>query len=161
MGRWEFATRTSASAAVAVVPVTSDRELILVEQFRIPVGKPVIEFPAGLVGDDGQAEDLAAAARRELEEETGYRAGAMTLAESGPSSAGLADEVVSIFLARDLTAVSTGGGVDGEEIVVHVVPLAEIDAWLAAQQRRGCLVDNRVFAGLYLLARAERNETTG
>ena len=64
---WEFATRTNASAVVILVPVTDDDELVLVEQYRVPVQCSVIELPAGLVGDqDDPDESLMTAARREL-----------------------------------------------------------------------------------------------
>src|SRR5689334_13508981 len=75
-GHWEWAERTNASAAVVLVPVTRDREIVMVEQFRIPLGRRVIELPAGLVGDEAgnEKESLVEAARRELLEETGFEA---------------------------------------------------------------------------------------
>ncbi|MEL6797861.1 MAG: DNA mismatch repair protein MutT, partial [Planctomycetota bacterium] len=54
---WEFATRVNARGVVAVVATTEANELVLVEQFRPPVGRSVIEIPAGLVGDDPRAGD--------------------------------------------------------------------------------------------------------
>src|SRR5690348_10951568 len=80
-GRWEYADRPKAKGAVVLVAITDERQLLLTEQFRVPVGRRVIELPAGLVGDvEGQeAEELEAAARRELLEETGYQAGEMRL----------------------------------------------------------------------------------
>jgi len=70
---WEFVQRKNVSGIVGIIAVTSDRKLILVEQYRPPVGKNVIEIPAGLAGDSPTTrnEDLALAAMRELEEETG------------------------------------------------------------------------------------------
>ncbi len=75
-GSWEFAERCTASGVVTIVPVTVDDQLLFTEQFRSPVGKPVIEFPAGLAGDirGAEQESLMGAARRELLEETGYEA---------------------------------------------------------------------------------------
>ena len=153
---WEYVTRNNASGVVIIVPLTADRKLLFVEQFRPPVGKHVIEFPAGLAGDIQGKEDeaLELAAARELEEETGYRARNMTRAYTGPSSAGLCDEITTIFLATDLQRVGDGGGVDGEQITSHEVPLAEVDTWLAGQQQRGCYVAARVYTGLYLLSKA-------
>lgn len=152
-GTWEYASRTGAADVVIVVPLTSEGKLIFVEQFRPPVGRRVIEFPAGLAGDDSGREDeaLEEAARRELEEETGYRAGRLHHAFTGPSSAGLTDEITTIFLASELERVADGGGVGGEDITVHEVPLVDVDTWLADQRRQGSYVAARVYAGLYLL----------
>ena len=71
---WEYATRTNARGVAIIIPVTNERELVLVEQFRIPVNRRVLELPAGLVGDDDQDESMVSGAKRELEEETGLRA---------------------------------------------------------------------------------------
>jgi ADP-ribose pyrophosphatase len=151
--RWEYVTRKGASGVVVVAAVTEEGKLLLVEQFRAPIGRRVIELPAGLSGDvEGAADEpLAQAAQRELIEETGYRAAELRHVFTGPSSAGLTDEMVAIFVARGLVRVSAGGGVEGEDIVVHEVPLAEIDRWLDDRTREGCLVDVRVYTGLYLL----------
>lgn len=74
-GRWEFVSRSRGIRA-AVILAVEHGHVILVEQYRVPLGRPCIELPAGLVGDDDSApgEDALAAAGRELEEETGYRA---------------------------------------------------------------------------------------
>jgi ADP-ribose pyrophosphatase len=156
VGSWEYATRHSATGVVLIVPLTRDGNVILVEQFRPPVARRVIEFPAGLVGDldDAADERLEDAAARELDEETGYQAGRLEHVYTGPASAGLCDEIAALFLASDLERCSEGGGVAGENITVHEVPLAQVDAWLANKQAAGCLVDGRVYAGLYFLSRA-------
>lgn len=148
---WEFVERVNARAAAVIIAVTAANELLLVEQPRLPVNAPVIELPAGLVGDIAGAEDepLALAATRELEEETGYRAAEMLPAAAGPPSAGLANEYMAFYVARGLTQVGAGGGDDSEHIVPHAVPLAHIRAWLAARETEGMLVDPKVYAGLY------------
>jgi ADP-ribose pyrophosphatase len=150
---WEYAERTNAVAIVVLVAVTAEGRLLLTEQHRVPVGGPVIELPAGLVGDrPGEAdEDLVTAARRELLEETGYEAGAVRPLAAGPPSAGLSSEVVTFLLAGDLRRVAAGGGDEHEAITVHEVPLTTVADWLAAQARAGRLVDPKVYAGLYLL----------
>ena len=67
---WEFASRSNASGVVVLIAVTDMDEIVLVEQFRTPVGSRVIELPAGLVGDvDDTMETTLVAAARELEEE--------------------------------------------------------------------------------------------
>lgn len=150
-GRWEYVERANARAAVVIVAVTDADELLLVEQPRIPVNAAVIELPAGLVGDIAGAEDepLMAAAARELEEETGYRAARLTRLTGGPPSAGLANEHMVLFRAHGLTRVSAGGGDSSEQITPHAVALADVPAWLAARETEGVLVDPKVYAGLY------------
>ncbi len=73
LGKWEFVSRTGAVSA-AVILAVDDGHVLLVEQYRVPIGARCLELPAGLVGDEEEGEEAAAAAIRELEEETGYRA---------------------------------------------------------------------------------------
>lgn len=150
-GHWEYVERCKASGGVAVLAVTENQELVLVEQFRIPLYQRVIEIPAGLAGDmeGGEEEDQAEAAKRELLEETGFEASHMEFLTQGPSSAGLATEVVSFFRARGLNRVAEGGGDTSEEIQVHLVPLQELHSWIAAKLAEGCMVDFKVYAALY------------
>lgn len=151
---WEWVERVNCTGVVMLVARTPEGKVLLVEQYRIPVGAPVIEFPAGLVGDGaGHGEDLATAARRELLEETGYEAGVLEFLSEGPPSAGLSPEAITIFLASDLKRVGEGGGDATETILVHEVPEGEVEAWLEAKQREGCRVDPKVYAGLYFLWR--------
>jgi ADP-ribose pyrophosphatase len=149
---WEFVRRRNAPAVVGIVAVTPDARLLLVEQPRLPVGAAVVELPAGLVGDEQADEDPLVAAGRELEEETGWRAAKLRLLARGPSSAGLTSEVVTLVRAEQLSRVAAGGGVAGERITVHAVPLAEVAQWLAARARDGALIDHKVQAGLWWLA---------
>jgi ADP-ribose pyrophosphatase len=128
---------------------------VLVEQFRIPLGRRVIELPAGLVGDGAgdPLEGLVEAAQRELLEETGYQADRLEYLAEGPSSAGLAAEVYALFLARDARRIGPGGGDSCEDIQVHLVRLEDADVWLAERRRAGVMVDPKVYAGLYFAAR--------
>jgi len=138
-GHWEYVERVNARAVVVIVAVTDARELVLVEQPRLPVNAPVIELPAGLVGDIAGAEDesLATAAGRELEEETGYRSAHMTQSIDGPPSAGLANEHITFFLARGLIRIGAGGGDASEDITPHTIALNDVAAWLEQQRQRG------------------------
>ncbi len=150
---WEFASRSNASGVVVLVPVTGQGEIVLVEQFRKPVGKNVIELPAGLVGDhEDPDESVLSAARRELEEETGFAAEQLELLMECPSSAGMSDEIVSFVLARGLRRVGPGGGDDSEDIQVHIIPLKEVDQWLREQQVAGKSMDPKIYAALYWLS---------
>ncbi|MEM8886343.1 MAG: NUDIX hydrolase, partial [Planctomycetota bacterium] len=96
-GRWEFVERVNASSVVAMLAVTRDDEIILVEQYRPAVRRRVIELPAGLVGDVDGDHDEVRAAKRELVEETGYRARRVEPLVSIPSSAGLTDETTVLY----------------------------------------------------------------
>jgi ADP-ribose pyrophosphatase len=149
---WEFVRRRGASGVVGIVAATPDRRILLVRQHRIPVGMETIELPAGLVGDADAAEDPLAAARRELEEETGWRATSVRVLCRAPSSAGLTSETLLLVLAEDLVQVGSGGGIPGEEsIQVEAVPLEGAGAWLVDKIRQGALVDAKIWAALWFL----------
>ncbi len=154
-GRWEYAERVNPGGAVAIVAVTPDGELLLVEQFRAPLGHPVIELPAGLVGDEAgsEAESWETAAARELVEETGWRAERFERLTEGPTTAGLSNETVILARAHDLERVGDGGGDASESITVHAVPLADVPGWLEKCERRGVPPDPKVYAGLYFITR--------
>jgi ADP-ribose pyrophosphatase len=151
---WEYVERVNASGVAALAAVTDEGRLLLVEQYRAPVRGPVIELPAGLCGDDAGAsgELLKDAACRELLEETGYEVpggrDSLELLFTVTSSAGLTNEVVTIFGVDGVRKVAEGGGVDREDIVVHVLPVGEVAGWLLTRSRAGVLVDPKVFIGL-------------
>ena len=108
---WEFTSRSNATGVVVLVAVTDEREIVLVEQFRKPVGRQVIELPAGLVGDQGDSsETRLTAAARELEEETGFEAAHLEVLMDCPSSAGMSDEIVTFVQASGLRRTGSGGG---------------------------------------------------
>ena len=158
---WFFVERPNAHAVVTLVAVTPNRRIVLVEQFRPPMGRKVIELPAGLVGDEpGLADEgLEAAARRELLEETGYDARRLIPIANCATSPGVVNEIASFFLATDLVKVSDGGGVAGESIRVHEVPLDGAGAWLAQRAAEGLLVSAKVYAGLYFAGAQELRPT--
>ena len=148
--RWEYAFRTNASGVVVMVPVTDAGELVLVEQYRIPVQNRVLELPAGLVGDSGDIEeDFKTAAQRELLEETGYRAASMEKLLTSPSTPGMADEMITIYFASGLERVGPGGGDGNEDITVHLVPLDRAPGWLEARMAEGIMLDPKIYAGLF------------
>ena len=147
-GRWEYVGRANGIGAAVIVAI-DDGHVLLVEQYRVPLGRACIELPAGLVGDDAAGEAAAVAAARELEEETGYRAGSMSSLGEYHSSPGMVSESFTLFRAGDLTRVGDGGGVPGEEIIVHRVALADLAGFVAAQRAAGKAVDVKL---LLLLA---------
>lgn len=152
-GTWEYVERRGCTGVVLVVPLTDNGKTVLLEHYRIPARRPVIEFPAGLVNDGKGTgrESLTIAARRELLEETGYRARRMTRVAEGPAAAASSSGVITIFLAKGLRKVAAGGGDETEFFDIHEVPLRGIEAWLARKEREGCLVDIKIYTGLYFL----------
>lgn len=144
-GRWEFVGRARGIRA-AVILAEQDGRVILVEQYRVPLGRRCIELPAGLIGDEQHGEAAMTAAARELEEETGYRAGRLELVGEFFSSPGMISESFTLVRAFDLKKVGPGGGVEGEGIMVHEVPRKEITAFLAERRAAGIAVDVRLLA---------------
>jgi ADP-ribose pyrophosphatase len=150
-GHWEYADRVGATGAAIILAVTPEEKVLLVEQYRIPVHARTVELPAGITGDSGENESDAEAAKRELLEETGWEAANIEALMTGPASSGLTSETVTIFLATGLKRVHAGGGIENEKITVHEIPLQELDAWLARKRDEGCLIEPKLFAGLYFL----------
>ena len=147
-GAHEFVGRASKADAVAILAIETGH-VILVEQPRASLGGRCIELPAGLVGDDVAGEAVAAAAARELEEETGYRAERIEEIGRFASAPGLLAETFVLVRAHGLTKVGHGGGDATERITVHRVPLDGVDTFLAERRARGCQVDGKL---LLLLA---------
>lgn len=143
-GQWEYVGRARGIRAAVILAVDEAAEephVILVDQYRVPLGRRCIELPAGLVGDDTADEPAAIAAARELEEETGYRAGRMEDLGEYFSSPGMVSESFTLFRAHDLTRAGDGGGVEGEDIVVHRVSLASLEAQIARWRDAGYAMD--------------------
>lgn len=152
-GAWEYAARhrgRDAAVILAIDDAADGPHVLLVEQPRIPLGAPCLELPAGLVGDEEADEAPALAAARELEEETGYRAARWRPLGRYASSPGLTSEMFTLFEARALTRVSAGGGVEGEAITVHRVPLNEAGAFIAEASDRGVVIDVKLLLVLAL-----------
>lgn len=143
-GRWEYVSRTRGISAAVILAIDDDRHVLLVEQYRVPLGRQCLELPAGLIGDDGADEAPEMAAARELEEETGYRAETLVSLGEYYSSPGMVSESFTLIRASGLTKVSDGGGVDGEDITVHRVPLVDIATFVAAKRAEGVAIDVRL-----------------
>jgi ADP-ribose pyrophosphatase len=148
---WEYASRKNLSGIVGIVGLTAAGELLLIEQFRPPIGKVVIEIPAGLAGDvaGSERESLATAARRELLEETGYTATRLRQIAVGVPSAGICDEVITLFLATGLKKTSPAHADSSEQITTHLVPVDKVQTWLKRQIKAGKTVDLKVYSALY------------
>src|SRR3954465_4967139 len=119
-GTWEYVSRTRGVTA-AVILAIHEGPATPAEQYRAPIGARCVELPAGLVGDETEGEEIEAAAIRELEEETGFRAERMVDLGRFHSSAGMSSEGFNLLRAEGLTKVGEGGGVPGEAIEVHRV----------------------------------------
>ncbi|QGY80469.1 NUDIX hydrolase [Sphingorhabdus lacus] len=139
-GKWEYVSRARGIKAAVILAVEDDH-VLLVEQYRVPLGTSCIELPAGLIGDHDAGEDALTSAARELEEETGYRAGKLDIVGEFFSSPGMVSESFTLVRAAGLTKVGDGGGVDGENIIVHRVALAQLPAFVADKRAEGCVVD--------------------
>ena len=109
------------NGGVAIVPVVDD-SVVLISQFRISIEREILELPAGRLEENERTEDCA---RRELEEEIGYRAGKMSLVASYYSSVGFTDEKMYIFLAFQLQKVTAHLELD-ERVKAIYIPIAEL-----------------------------------
>jgi ADP-ribose pyrophosphatase len=139
-GRWEFASRTNDVRAVVILAEV-DGKVILIEQGRVPIGGKCLELPAGLVGDEDPDATVESTAVKELEEETGYTAGRVEVLGEFYSSPGMIAEGFTLVRAHDLRKVGEGGGTEHEEIAVHLVPRADVPAFVAAKRAEGVAVD--------------------
>ena len=142
-GKWEYVSRARGIKAAVILAIDSENHVILVEQFRVPLGRNCIELPAGLVGDQlgDEDEDVLTAAARELEEETGYRAARMESLDEFWSSPGMVSESFSLLRAHDLTRIGSGGGTPGENITVHRVALSALPAFIVERRALGDAID--------------------
>ncbi|MFN2473260.1 MAG: NUDIX hydrolase [Sphingomicrobium sp.] len=139
-GRWEFAGRARGIRAVVIL-AEIDGDVLLVEQYRVPVGGRCLELPAGLIGDEEDGEAIEAAAIREMDEETGYRPGRIERLGDFHASPGMLSESFTLVRALDLVRVGEGGGVEGEGITVHRVPRGEVAKFIAARRSEGVAMD--------------------
>ena len=151
-GRWEWVQRTNVTGVVGLYAFTDDDEVVLVEQPRPPLGSAtVLEIPAGLVGDIVGQEDevMELAALREMVEETGYEIGELRQIVECPSTPGMSEETITLFVGRSLKKVGPGGGDDTEDITVHVVPMAEFHSFVQGRIDQGIWIDPKVLAVPY------------
>ena len=150
-GTWEYAARARGIGAAVILAVTEAREIVLVEQWRVPLGCMTIELPAGLVGDETTGETARVSAARELAEETGFAAAMLDDLGAYATSPGMTSETFRMFHASGLTRVGAGGGTPGEAITVHVVALDGLAAWLDLRRGDGCAIDSRLLLALRLV----------
>lgn len=130
--------------AVAVVPLDDDGHVVMIQQYRHPLGRRLWELPAGLLDEPG--EDPVATARRELREEVGLEAADWSLLVDFAGSPGLFDETVRVYLARELTEVGRPVGVDNEEADLEIDRVPLVDA--VGRVLAGEIINGPTVAGL-------------
>ena len=113
-GRWEYVSRTGSVNAVVIVAET-EGGIVLIDQYRVPVGKRCLELPAGLVGDEDPDATVDGTAVKELEEETGYTAERIEVLGEFQSSPGMLSESFTLVRAHGLRKIGEGGGTEHEE----------------------------------------------
>ena len=143
--------------AVVIVPVTADRECaILVRQFRAAVGDDLLEVPAGKRDVEGEPPEETA--RRELEEEIGYRPGHLVKLCEFFNSPGFSDEYTHLFCALDLELLAQAHAVTAEEAAMTVEQIRFTDVDALIEQRE--IVDAKTIIGL-IQARRYLESTAG
>jgi len=140
--------------AVAILAIDDEDNVLMVRQFRLPAGRVLLEIPAGTLDIDaetGKTEDHALAARRELEEETGYRAGTWRLLTSFWTAPGFATELMHLYLATELTLANDNplGPDEDERLLLERVPFADA----VALAEGGEIVDAKSIVALLWLDR--------
>ena len=139
-GRWEYVSRTN-SVGAAVILAEHEGKVILVEQYRVPVGARCLELPAGLVGDEEAHATVESTAIKELEEETGFTCDRVERLGDFHSSPGLVAESFSLVRAHGVRKVGDGGGTEHEEIEVHLIAREDIPAFVAERRVAGVAID--------------------
>ncbi len=162
---WEYVSRAKSGGGVTIVAITGQHQVLLIEQYRPPLGKRSIEFPAGLVGDEpgAEAETVEEAVRRELKNETTLDCGKISRLANGSLLPGITDETNAFCLAEVEGLPGTistsfelplkGGNARENEVipVIYAVPLDKVVPWLEQQKTEGKEIDLRIYAGLFLL----------
>jgi ADP-ribose pyrophosphatase len=139
-GRWEYVSRTGSTNAVVILAEHGGK-VILIEQYRVPVGGRCLELPAGLVGDEDEHATVEGTAVKELEEETGFTCDRVERLGEFHSSPGMVAESFTLVRAHGVRRVGDGGGNEHEDITVHLVPRDEIPEFVRQRRDAGSAVD--------------------
>ena len=119
---------------VSIIALNNNHRLLLVEQYRYPLGRKTLETPAGKIELNEQP---IVTASRELEEETGYSAGQLTLISKIATTPGFTDEYIETYLAHDVTKLNTKVAGDADEFI-NVLALTKEDAIAAIEEGAIC-----------------------
>ena len=138
---------------VCMVAIDDRDRVLFVRQWRHAAGRALLEIPAGTLDrhPDGSIEDHAGAAARELEEETGSRAGAWRYLGAFWTAPGFTSELMHLYLATDLVPVHEGGLAPDEDERLELWPIGFDEA--VAMVERGELPDAKTIVGLLWVAR--------
>jgi ADP-ribose pyrophosphatase len=139
-GRWEYVSRVNEVRAVAIL-AEFEGKMILIDQWRAPLGGRCLELPAGLVGDVDRNATIEDTAIKELEEETGFTAERVERLGDFHSSPGMVSESFTLVRAHEVTRCGEGGGTEAEDISIHLVPRAEVPAFVAGKRAQGFAID--------------------
>ena len=138
-GPWEYVERCGGVSAVVIL-AEHDGKIILVEQYRTPLGRRCIELPAGLVGDEDD-KGMEETALKELEEETGFTASRVESLGRFHSSPGMVAEGFDLVRAH---GVAPGGEKSEEDIEVHLVGREKVADFVESCRKRGLAVDAKL-----------------
>ena len=139
-GRWEYVSRTGSTNAVVIL-AEHDGKIILIEQYRVPVGARCLELPAGLVGDEDKDATVDDTAVKELEEETGFTCERVERLGEFHSSPGMVAESFTLVRAHGIRKVGKGGGDEHEDIAVHLVAREDIPEFVQRRREAGTSID--------------------
>lgn len=139
-GRWEYVSRTGSTDAVVIL-AEHEGKVILIEQYRVPVGGICLELPAGLVGDEDEHATVEDTAVKELEEETGFTCDRVERLGEFQSSPGMVAESFTLVRAHGVRKIGEGGGNHEEDIKVFLVAREDIPDFIAQRRAAGSAID--------------------
>ncbi len=149
-GHWEYAHRPHATGIVGIVAITDSKKIILVEQYLPPLDKASSNSPPVSSATPGNSKRTP---RRRRPPRVARRNRLHRRQHEAPHrrhpSAGICDELITLFLATGLVKTAAGGGDDSEDITVHEVPLQSAFRWLESQRKSGKLLDLKIHSALY------------
>ena len=126
---------------VGILPVDAQGNVYLVRQYRHPLGRHILEIPAGIADAD---EDPAACAARELEEEIGYKAGKLTFLVAAHNTVGVSDDKIYLYVAEKL--IKTAQNLDADEFIeVEKYSLADCDKMITT----GEIIDSKTILAIF------------
>ena len=143
---WESCERVNSFGAAVIIALTdATDEVVIIEQFRPPANKVVVEFPAGLIDEN---ESAAEAAVRELEEETGFKGKVDSLSRPVYNSPGLTGETI-IFVKMTIPLAQNRNPQpkmeESENITTHLIKKSELKEFLARKEAAGCAIDAKLY----------------
>lgn len=159
---WVYAHRPNAKNVVVIAPIIHNDHgdsVVFLETRRPPIyaegkAQTCIELPAGLVGDEVKGETIKQAIKKELLEETGYKASRVRIvAPLVSSSAGCTSETSTIAIADIIKDKIFKKPITDNGIIVdiHKIPLKKVEAWLKLQQKNGKAISAQALSGLYFI----------